>query len=212
MLDIIVTTHLSTLLHERPDIYRHSLETARDALVISEVVYGVSDNPLVRAAALLHDYGKLSIPPEILDKIGPLTERETKIMHTHVDFGASHFSTILSAHDLVLPILQHHELPGGSGYPNHLVSNDILTVSKIINLADRFSALTEDRTYRPAMAPEFAASMLHDDAIAFFPLAGERILDELVRHLRYEYSIATLPARLMLPISAIDTYLFQEVG
>ncbi|MEO5509854.1 MAG: HD domain-containing phosphohydrolase [Longimicrobiales bacterium] len=108
---------------------------------------------LLRAAAPLHDIGKIGIPDHILLKPGRLTDSEREIMQRHSEIGAE----ILSATDF--PILSaareiafaHHERWDGSGYPRGLAGADTPTFARIVAVADVFDALRHDRPYRPGL-------------------------------------------------------------
>lgn len=104
--------------------------------------------------ALLHDIGKIKIPDEILQKPGPLTKTEWKVMKRHP----------LHAHDMLkdtdflkeamdIP-LYHHERWDGSGYPFGLSRESIPLHSRMFGLVDRWDALTHDRPYRKAWSKQ----------------------------------------------------------
>jgi HD-GYP domain-containing protein (c-di-GMP phosphodiesterase class II) len=105
---------------------------------------------------LLHDIGKLAVPPEILRKPGPLTEDEWQAMRTHPMHGVR----ILHKADDISPLARavvrsHHERWDGSGYPDGKAGADIHQFARIAAVADVFDALTSDRCYRQAAAPRY---------------------------------------------------------
>jgi HD-GYP domain-containing protein (c-di-GMP phosphodiesterase class II) len=103
---------------------------------------------------LLHDIGKLAIPPEILQKPGPLTADEWAAMRSHPTLGVR----ILQKADGISPLSRavvrsHHERWDGMGYPAKKARTEIHQFARIASVADVFDALTSDRPYRRAMAP-----------------------------------------------------------
>ncbi|MBI5189163.1 MAG: HD domain-containing protein [Nitrospirae bacterium] len=110
---------------------------------------------MIRTAGNLHDLGKLAVPVEVLDKPGPLDKQERDIMKCHVYHTHRVLSTI-SGMDPVMEAVNawasfHHECLDGTGYPFHHVGDVIPLGSRILAVADVFSALMQDRPYRPAM-------------------------------------------------------------
>ncbi|HHW08304.1 MAG TPA: HD-GYP domain-containing protein [Clostridia bacterium] len=109
--------------------------------------------------ALMHDIGKLKIPPSIMNKPGKLTDEEFAVMKQHTTFGYEllrHEVSLLTAHIA----LEHHERFDGAGYPNRISGNDIHLFSRICSVADVFDALTADRVYRKAYPPHEAYEYL----------------------------------------------------
>ena len=129
----------------------HSVRLAELCLAIAQEL-NIEKEHLVhlRRGALLHDIGKMGIPDSILNKAGPLTEEERKLMEMHPKFG----------YDLLAPIsfLQpaadiaycHHENWDGSGYPRGLKGNDIPLLARIVSACNVWDALTSDQLYRKA--------------------------------------------------------------
>ena len=107
----------------------------------------------VRAAALLHDIGKLDVSRAILYKAARLTEGEFKEMQQHVDRGISLLEPVGGSLRRILPIiLAHHDKFDGSGY-NPKTGEEIPLAARIISVADVYDSLTSDRPYRKAMSP-----------------------------------------------------------
>jgi putative nucleotidyltransferase with HDIG domain len=127
--------------------------------------------------ALLHDVGKIAIPDEILRKPGGLAPDEWEAMRAHPSIGFE----ILQSVDFLRPageiVLAHHEKFDGSGYPHGLAGDDIPIGARIFMIADAFDAMTSDRTYRSAMAPEEAlAEILRHSGTQFDPAAVRAFL------------------------------------
>ena len=114
----------------------------------------------VRAAALLHDIGKLDISRELLYKAARLTEEEFKDMQQHVNKGVSILEPVGGSLRRVIPIvLSHHDKFDGSGY-NPTKGQNIPLEARIISVADVYDSLTSDRPYRKAMSPYEAKEII----------------------------------------------------
>jgi putative nucleotidyltransferase with HDIG domain len=107
----------------------------------------------VRAAALLHDIGKLDVSREVLYKAARLNEGELAEMRTHVDRGVVLLEPVGGTLRRVIPIiLAHHDKYDGSGY--HPTAGEAIPIeSRIIAVADMYDSCTTDRPYRKAMTP-----------------------------------------------------------
>ena len=107
----------------------------------------------VRAAALLHDIGKLDISRSLLYKAARLTPEEFEEMQKHVDKGISMLAPVGGSLRRILPIiLAHHDKFDGSGY-NGKAGDQIPLEARIITVADVYDAVTSDRPYRKAVSP-----------------------------------------------------------
>lgn len=122
------------------------------------------DQKRLATAGLLHDLGRVSVSNAIWDKPGPLDPAERETMRSHVTFTERILQSSEAWKSLALLAASDHERVDSSGYPRmSLVPNSGIP-ARILAAADVFAALTEDRPYRPAFAPEQAARMLHDEA------------------------------------------------
>ena len=101
--------------------------------------------------ALLHDIGKISIPDNILNKPGRLTDEEFAVMKSHSQKGCEILKEISIAPDLSAGAGYHHERQDGKGYPNGLTGDEIPEVAQIIAVADTFDAMYSTRPYRNKM-------------------------------------------------------------
>ncbi len=107
----------------------------------------------IRAAALLHDIGKLEVSRRLLYKAARLSEKEYQDMMRHVDRAADVLSPVGGSLRRVIPIvLAHHDKYDGSG-PHHVAGEKIPIGARVIAVADAYDAMTSDRPYRKAMAP-----------------------------------------------------------
>lgn len=146
------------------EAYAHSSQVAMWSSIIAyQCEMTKEDINRVNLAALLHDIGKLSIPKEILEKDGTLTEEEYAQIKQHSMEGFHLIKDYVPA-CVSFAVLMHHERMDGTGYPYQIKSEQIPEYAKIIMLADAFSAMTVDRVYRPALTWEEALIELHKEA------------------------------------------------
>ena len=116
-----------------------------------------------RIGALLHDVGKLMIPPEILNKPGRLTAEEWVMIKKHPVWGVEMLADIDFPWD-VRPIVEsHHERWDGAGYPHGLKGEEIPRTARILCIADVYDALTSERSYKKAVSHEQALDMMRSD-------------------------------------------------
>jgi putative nucleotidyltransferase with HDIG domain len=114
----------------------------------------------VRAAALLHDIGKLDTSREILYKATSLTPEETTEMRKHVQKGVAMLEPVGGSLGRVIPIiLAHHERHDGSGY-EAVKGDEIPLEARILAVADAYDTLTSDRPYRRAVTPFEAKGLI----------------------------------------------------
>jgi putative nucleotidyltransferase with HDIG domain len=126
---------------------------------------GVTDEgeiQALKAASLLHDVGKISVPEHILNKPGRLTPSELEIMRRHAPVGADILSVIGFPYPVVPIVRHHHENWDGTGYPDGLAGEAIPIGARILMVVDCFDALTSDRPYRPRFETAAALQVLID--------------------------------------------------
>ena len=113
----------------------------------------------IQLSAYLHDIGKISTPPEILEKNGALTEEEMRIMRKHVEITGE----ILQDHipeDIFQIAFRHHEKLDGSGYPCRLRAEQLTLSDRIVAAADLISALAGKRSYKEGFPKEAVIEIL----------------------------------------------------
>ena len=131
----------------------HSQRVTTYALMIAEKLpLSEEDRETLRIASLLHDVGKIGTYDLILDKTGPLTEEESRLIKLHPIKGEEILKPITQLQHVIPIIKHHHERIDGSGYPDGLTGIEIPLLAKILCLADSFDAMTANRPYQPGMS------------------------------------------------------------
>ncbi len=149
--DVIKITSLFAKLIDQKSRYTksHCLDGTELAVKLgSSLGWSESDLKSLRIAASLHDLGKLSVPDEILEKPGKLTPLEYAIIKKHPYYTYHILKTLTGFVDIAKWAAFHHEGLDGKGYPFGLGADLIPQGARIIAVADRFTALNEDRPYR----------------------------------------------------------------
>ena len=145
---------LSQIISNDKYTQNHSYRVSVYAVQIAQEA-GLSESQIedLRAAALLHDVGKLEVSREVLHKAARLSEDEVKEMRTHVGKGVGMLSPVRGSLRRVLPIiLAHHDKFDGSGY--HPTRGDEIPIeARIISIADVYDSLISDRPYRKGLSP-----------------------------------------------------------
>ncbi len=145
-------------------------------------VFGLSDEEIsaLKAGALLHDVGKLAIPPHILSKPGRLTPAEFETMKIHTVVGAQILSRVDFPYPVVPIVRHHHEQWDGRGYPDRLKGEQIPITARIISVVDCFDSVREDRPFRRGMTiDEAIALLLRGSGVQFDP----KVVDLFIKHL-----------------------------
>ncbi len=122
----------------------------------------------LRAAALLHDIGKLAVPEHIINKPGRLTPEEFEKMKVHPLVGAEILERVAFPYPVAPIVRAHHERWDGSGYPAGLVGEEIPIGARILSVVDCLDALASHRQYRPAIPLEKALETVKQQAGAWF--------------------------------------------
>lgn len=142
--------------------YAHSVNVAVLSCVIG-IAMELNQTDLLNLvnAAVLHDFGKMKVPEEILNKNERLTGAEYDTIKKHVDYSYQIIENSLFISDEVKEaVLSHHENEDGSGYPRGLAGNEISLIAKILHVADVYDALVSNRPYKKGYAPWEAVEYL----------------------------------------------------
>jgi putative two-component system response regulator len=112
----------------------------------------------------LHDLGKIAVPDVVLLKEGPLSPEDRQIIEKHPETGERLCGSLRSLARVRPIIRHHHERIDGTGYPDHLVGQQIPLLAQIISIVDVFDAITTPRPYRAALSHERAGRQLAEEA------------------------------------------------
>jgi len=144
----------------------HSDRLAEYAMQLGESL-NLSEEDLeeLRLGCLLHDIGKVAVPDSILLKPGRLNPQETEIMRQHPITGEQICAPLKSLRPILQIIRHHHERMDGTGYPDGLYGGEIPLKARILQVADVYDALINDRPYREALSSEEALEILRQEAM-----------------------------------------------
>ncbi len=170
--------------------YMHSL--AVSALCISFAQHLGLDTTQIKQigiGGLLHDFGKVKIPLEVLTKPGPLTEQEFEVMKTHVEHGEWILRRTTRIDESSIRVTaDHHERLDGTGYPNGLRGDQISLFGQIATIVDIYDALTAERCYKDSIPPTEALKKLFEWSEGYL---NRRLVEQFIAHVGI-YPIGTL--------------------
>jgi putative nucleotidyltransferase with HDIG domain len=171
--------------------YMHSL--AVSALCISfaqHLGHNAQEIKCIGVGGLLHDFGKVKIPLEILTKPGPLSEQEFQVMKKHVDEGQRILRQQTSHIDesSICVASQHHERLDGSGYPEGLRGDQISLFGQMAAIIDIYDALTAERCYKGSLPPTAALRKLFEWSNGYL---NRQLVEQFIAHVGI-YPIGTL--------------------
>jgi len=154
-LKLIQQNHVSDIKRIANDIINNLPESLRSQV----------NKTAIFDAAELHDLGKVLIPPEILNKPGKLTQQEREVMEKHSILSYELLKNT-NIDDYTLKLIKyHHQNTLGSGYPS-IDDNFAPDINlQILNLADKYSALSEKRTYKDKLSPKQALTIIYHENV-----------------------------------------------
>jgi polar amino acid transport system substrate-binding protein len=169
--------------HHQPTA-EHSHRLARAARRVSERLgLGPIDATECELVAIVHDVGKLAVPPELLDHRGELTVDDRELLRGHAVAGADILARRAGLEHLAAPVRHVHEMWDGSGYPDRLAGEGIPLVARVVCVVDAYDAMTHDRAYRRALSADEARMRLAVGARhQFDPSVVRAYLEELHDH------------------------------
>jgi putative nucleotidyltransferase with HDIG domain len=139
---------------------------------------------------LVHDIGKIGLPPGLLEKPGALTLEERRQMQEHSAIGERILAHVDEYSEISTIVRHHHERIDGQGYPDGLADDDIPLVSRIIAVADAYNAMTSDRPYRDAMPSRVARHRLAQAVESQFDTAAVAAFEAILASADEDYRVA----------------------
>ena len=160
---------------------KHSAQVARYSFDIARAMaLPTPDCNLVNLAGLFHDLGKFGVPDAVLKCRTALDADQWDLVKGHSEAGQKILGNMKEFEELATIVLHHHERYDGSGYPNRVSGEDIPLLSRIISVADSYSAMITDRPYRDALSYETARREISEQSgRQFDPTVAERFLEIL---------------------------------
>jgi putative two-component system response regulator len=142
----------------------HCDRLSRSAVSLAEKI-GLSREVCndLRRSGIVHDIGKVAVPEFVLLKPGPLDAGERRIMERHTTVGERICAPMRSFRNVLPMIRWHHEKQDGSGYPDHLMGEEIPLTARILQTVDIYDSLTTDRSYREALSQSRALEIMWDE-------------------------------------------------
>lgn len=153
-----IETLVSTIEARDENTKGHSKRVSELASVLGMYLQiGIKEVEKLRYAGILHDVGKIGIRDAVLNKQGPLSDEEYKIMKTHPQLGDAILQNISSLEPCIREAAKHHhERFDGRGYPDQLKGEEIPLFARILAVVDTYDAMTCDRVYRKGLPKEVA--------------------------------------------------------
>ncbi len=143
--------------------FTHSVNVSTMSLALA-MAHGITDKADladIGLGSIMHDLGKAKVGSDIINKPGKLSDSEFRAMQNHVTLG---YEMLKGNKDIperaFYPLLQHHEKLSGRGYPNKLQPDQIHLFGRISAIMDIYDALTTKRSYKKAMTPFEALSLI----------------------------------------------------
>jgi HD-GYP domain-containing protein (c-di-GMP phosphodiesterase class II) len=170
---------LESVMSHNYHTFVHSIQVASLTLMMHSEAYTLSHDEMldVGTGAILHDFGKIFIPQEILNKSGKLNDAEIEVLKRHPEEGYNFLQNkgVLSPVSLTIVRL-HHERCNGSGYPLGLESREIPRSAQVTGIADVYCTLTTDNHGNKTMPPHIAVQLMRNQMKDLF---SPHLLDTL---------------------------------
>jgi putative nucleotidyltransferase with HDIG domain len=139
---------------------------------------------------LVHDIGKIGLPPGLLEKPGALTLEERRHMQEHSAIGERILAHVDEYSEIARIVRHHHERIDGQGYPDGLADDEIPLVSRIIAVADAYNAMTSNRPYRDAMPSRVARLRLAQAVDSQFDTSVVAAFEAILAGAEEDYRLA----------------------
>ena len=171
-----------------------------------------SEMNALRAAALLHDIGKLAVPEQILSKPGRLTPEEFEKMKIHPIVGAEILARVQFPYPVVPIVRSHHEKWDGTGYPQGLKGTAIPIGARILSVVDCFDALTSERPYRRATSLEDAIKHVVSESGSSFDPRAVSALEQRYKEIEKAVKGTAGPKALFELVTKVDSSIAPSSG
>jgi len=164
-LHLATVESLTMAIDAKDDLSRGHIQRVRILAegLARKVAYPEDQMEGLKAAALLHDIGKLAVPEYILSKPGKLTAAEYAKVMIHPVIGADILSNVEFPYEVVPIVKHHHERYDGTGYPSGLKGEEIPFGARILTIVDCYEALTTNRPHRPRFTREQALDVMRGE-------------------------------------------------
>jgi putative nucleotidyltransferase with HDIG domain len=149
------------------------------------------DQRVAHLSGLLHDIGKVGLPPGLLERSGALTPDERRQMEEHPEIGERILAKAEGLDELARIVRHHHERVDGTGYPDGLAGEEIPLFARIVAVAEAYNAMTSDRPYRDAMPTRVARLQLMQGAGSRFDAEVVAAFEAILAEAADDYRTAT---------------------
>jgi len=161
---------------------------SRDIAARMGLASGIQEHAYL--CGLVHDIGKIGLPPGLLEKPGALTLEERRRMQEHSAIGERILAHVDEYAEIARVVRHHHERIDGQGYPDGFEDEDIPLVSRIIAVADAYNAMTSNRPYRDAMPSRVARLRLAQAVDSQFDTAVVAAFEAILAGAKEDYRLA----------------------
>jgi ribonuclease P protein subunit RPR2 len=162
--------------HEAGHIER---ATAYATALAAKVDPALLDDPATLAGFRLHDVGKIALPEATLNRRGPLTARDWRLLHKHPILGAQMVAATRALEGAEPVVRCHHERWDGHGYPAKMPGEEIPLAARVFAVADALDAITSDRLHRRGQSLEAARQAIRAGSGTQFDPKVVEALDSL---------------------------------
>ncbi|WP_034638927.1 HD domain-containing phosphohydrolase [Desulfofalx alkaliphila] len=151
--------------NKSPFTHLHSRLVSKVAAGMA-MLAGYSENQAkaLQLAGLLHDLGKLAVPESIIEKPGPLSNEEYNIIKCHTYYTYNILNMVDGFEEISQWAAYHHECLNGNGYPFKIDASGLSAEARLMAVSDIFTALVEDRPYRPGLPRDKVTEILLEKA------------------------------------------------
>jgi HD-GYP domain-containing protein (c-di-GMP phosphodiesterase class II) len=148
-----------------PYMRGHSEAVAKVATAFAESLHvQPADKESLTIAALLHNLGTITIPDQVINKLGPLNEEERKLFQSHPRVAEALLTKVPALGQVIPAVVYHHERFDGSGYPKGLRGEEIPYLARVLTIVSAYHAMMSVRPYRRRLTQEEAIAELRKNS------------------------------------------------